>query len=48
MTEILKKITAFVVKNLGALKQIHDTPHSIGGGVALGRDMGFRPLGSAQ
>ena len=44
MTDFWKKFVTFVAKNLRALKQIHDTPHSIAGGVALGILFSFTPL----
>jgi len=44
MTDLWKKTAAFVITKLRSLKQIHDTPHSIAGGVALGILFSFTPL----
>lgn len=38
------KLREFAVKKFHALLQIHDTPHSIAGGVAIGILFGFTPI----
>jgi len=44
VTSLIKKLRDFVVNNFHKLIQIHDTPHSIAGGVAIGIFVGFTPL----
>jgi len=40
---LLRKLRDFVVKQYQRLVQLHDTPHSIAGGVAIGIFIGFMP-----
>jgi uncharacterized protein len=40
----LKKLRDFVAKHYHTLVQLHDTPHSIAGGVSIGIFVGFLPL----
>src|SRR5258708_36040198 len=44
MTGLWKKLLAFVVDKLHALQRLHDTPHSIAGGVGFGILFSFTPL----
>lgn len=41
---LIHKLRDFVVGHFHKLIQIHDTPHSIAGGVAIGIFIGFTPL----
>ena len=43
-TSLIQKLREFVVSNFHKLIQIHDTPHSIAGGVSIGIFVGFTPL----
>jgi uncharacterized protein len=44
----IKKFRDLVVRQFHALMQIHDTPHAIAGGVAIGIFFGFTPLFSVK
>jgi len=44
MTELWKKLLAYIVLTLRSLQRMHDTPHSIAGGVAFGILFSFTPL----
>ena len=40
----MRKLRDFIVKQYQALVHLHDTPHSIAGGVSIGVFVGFLPL----
>jgi hypothetical protein len=44
IVNLIRKARDLVVRNFHNLMQIHDTPHSISGGVAIGIFFGFNPV----
>lgn len=47
-SDLFKKLRDLVMRQFHALMQIHDTPHAIAGGVAIGIFFGFTPLFSIK